>query len=349
MSAPIGDVELDMSDAKLPQATSPPPAYHPSTLAQPKKHNPWLSRLRALAVAVLSCLVLVKLLNIVHAIPYNRGGHRSGHGHRHGQGLSPAEAEKLFLSLPDPDQIRNYSRSYTTFAHYAGTEGDFHSVKITEQRWADLLGVKSSGVLESGSHEAQDAIRGMPYRHKPSVHVDTYHSLLNYPLGNSSLSMTAPNGTELFKAKLFEPPVEKDKTSKHGTEDVPFFHGFSKAGSAEGQLVYANMGRVEDYERLKQNGIDLKGKIAMVRYGGNFRGLKISAGELYGIAGVIIYTDPIEDGEITEANGYKAYPDGPARHPLAVQRGSVQKLSIYAGDPLTPGYPVSEGHNSLAG
>lgn len=56
--------------------------------------------------------------------------------------------------------------------------------------------------------------------------------------------------------------------------------------------------------------------------------------------GVLIYSDPAEDGEVIEKNGLKPYPEGPARHPLSVQRGSVQKLASYPGDPLTPGQPV---------
>ncbi|KAK3044799.1 hypothetical protein LTS18_000331, partial [Coniosporium uncinatum] len=55
--------------------------------------------------------------------------------------------------------------------------------------------------------------------------------------------------------------------------------------------------------------------------------------------GAILFTDPIDDGNITEANGYAAYPAGPARNPTSVQRGSVQFLSTYPGDPTTPGYP----------
>lgn len=55
--------------------------------------------------------------------------------------------------------------------------------------------------------------------------------------------------------------------------------------------------------------------------------------------GAIIFTDPGDDGNVTEANGYKAYPDGPARNPTSVQRGSVQFLSTFPGDPTTPGYP----------
>ena len=44
-------------------------------------------------------------------------------------------------------------------------------------------------------------------------------------------------------------------------------------------------------------GIDMTGKIALVRYGGNFRGLKVKVAQDAGAAGILIYTDPSEDGE----------------------------------------------------
>lgn len=59
-----------------------------------------------------------------------------------------------------------------------------------------------------------------------------------------------------------------------------------------------------------------------------------------GAIACIIFSDPGDDGEITAENGYKAYPDGPARQPSSVQRGSVQYLSYYPGDPTTPGEPA---------
>lgn len=284
-----GEVQLPMNDSEK-QLLPAPPAYQVEESPKRSSNSVWRARFRGLFLALLAYVALVKLLGATSGAerwlnPHHHRHHRGGGGRGHGKHLSAAEAEKLYLSIPDPKQIKEYSRSYTSFAHYAGTEGALRSAKITENRWSELLGVKSEGVLESGTSEAQEAIRGMPDRRQPSVHVDTYHSLLNYPLGNSSLSMSAPNGTELFKAKLFEPPVKGDETSQNGTLDVPLFHGFSKAGAASGQLVYANMGRVEDYEMLQEKGIDLQGKIAIVRYGGTFRGLKISAGEMFGIAG----------------------------------------------------------------
>lgn len=86
-------------------------------------------------------------------------------------------------------------------------------------------------------------------------------------------------------------------------------------------------------------GIDVKGKVVAVQYGGSFRGLKVKAAAEAGAVGVVIFTDPIEDGNVVEGPDYAAYPAGPARAPSSVQRGSVQYLSLYPGDPLTPGQP----------
>lgn len=43
------------------------------------------------------------------------------------------------------------------------------------------------------------------------------------------------------------------------------------------------------------------------------------------------------------------YPHGPARNPNSVQRGSVQFLSMYPGDPTTPGFPSYEDANRTLG
>lgn len=70
--------------------------------------------------------------------------------------------------------------------------------------------------------------------------------------------------------------------------------------------------------------------------------MKIYGAQQLGAAGVLIYSDPRDDGYVTEENGYLPYPRGPAHNPSAVQRGSAQYLSMYPGDPTTPGYPAYE-------
>lgn len=79
---------------------------------------------------------------------------------------------------------------------------------------------------------------------------------------------------------------------------------------------------------MKSSGIDPKGTIALVRYGGNFRGLKVRAAQEAGCVGILIYSDPAEDTGMTEANGFTAYPDGPARNPSSVQRGELKRKEI---------------------
>ena len=88
--------------------------------------------------------------------------------------------------------------------------------------------------------------------------------------------------------------------------------------------------------------MNLTGKIVISRYGGNFRGLKVKRAQELGAAAVLIYSDLRDDGTVTSQNGYIPYPLGPARNPTSVQRGSVQFLSLYPGDPSTPGYPSYE-------
>ncbi|MGC2299155.1 MAG: M28 family metallopeptidase, partial [Acidobacteriaceae bacterium] len=114
---------------------------------------------------------------------------------------------------------------------------------------------------------------------------------------------------------------------------TPAFNGSSPSGDVTGEVVYANYGRPEDFQKLKDLGIDLKGKIVLVRYGGNFRGVKVYIAQQYGAAGVLIYSDPSDDGY------YRGdmYPHGPYRPATAVQRGSVQFMFKYPGDALTPG------------
>lgn len=114
---------------------------------------------------------------------------------------------------------------------------------------------------------------------------------------------------------------------------------------------------MQDYQELLSTGANLTDKIVIVRYGGIYRGLKvdtivllfphpdklqIKGAEELGAAGVLIYSDPRDDGYVTVENGFRPYPHGPARNPTSVQRGSSMFLSVYPGDPTTPGYPAYE-------
>ena len=104
-------------------------------------------------------------------------------------------------------------------------------------------------------------------------------------------------------------------------------------------LVYVNYGLPPDYEALKKIGVDVKGKIAIARYGNSFRGVKAKVAQDNGAVGLIIYSDPADDG-FTQGD---VYPKGPWRPLNSAQRGSVQFLFQAPGDPLTPGRPSVPG------
>ncbi|KAK5078193.1 hypothetical protein LTR51_000380 [Lithohypha guttulata] len=164
-------------------------------------------------------------------------------------------------------------------------------------------------------------------------------TFLNYPVAQS-LSFTA-NGTTR-SVNLEEAVLPQDDVT--GWPDrVPTFHGYSFTGSAEAEYVYVGRGQQVDFQRLLALNVSLEGKIALARYGGPFRGLKVKNAQAHGMIGCVTFLDTGDDGNITEANGYAPYPFGKARNPTQVQRGSVQFLSTYPGDPTTPGYPSKPG------
>jgi N-acetylated-alpha-linked acidic dipeptidase len=129
---------------------------------------------------------------------------------------------------------------------------------------------------------------------------------------------------------LREPAVPGDPTS--AGPQVPAFSGYSGDGDVTADLVYVNYGLIEDYQTLDSLGTSVRGKIAIARYGRSFRGIKAREAEKHGAVGLIIYSDPQDDGY---ARG-DIYPRGPMRPWGGIQRGSMMNTN---GDPTTPGYP----------
>ena len=210
-------------------------------------------------------------------------------------GISYDELKDVLLNTPSADKAREWSKYYTAGPHLAGK--NLSQAEWTRDRWQEW-GVQSD--------------------------IAAYNVYINYPVDHRLALLKG--GKVDFEATLEEDVLEDDPTT--GLEDrVPVFHGYSASGNATAQYVFVNYGTYYDYEELLKNGVELKGKIAIAKYGRIFRGLKVKRAEELGMLGVVIYSDPGDDGEITEENGYKPYPEGPARHPRAVQRGSVEYLS----------------------
>jgi N-acetylated-alpha-linked acidic dipeptidase len=148
---------------------------------------------------------------------------------------------------------------------------------------------------------------------------------------------------ERYTAKLAEPALPEDATSSQISEMLPTYNAFSIDGDVTAELVYVNYGIPKDYEVLERNGVDVRGKIVIARYGGSWRGIKPKVAAEHGAIGCIIYSDPHDDGYFEG----DAYPKGAYRSDQSAQRGSVADMPLYPGDPLTPGVGATAGAKRL--
>ena len=150
-------------------------------------------------------------------------------------------------------------------------------------------------------------------------------------------------GDHPFTAKLHEPGIPGDTSARETENVLPPYLAYQGDGDVTAPLVYANYGMPEDYKTLERAGIDVKGKIVITRYGGGWRGLKPQLAQEHGAVGCLIYSDPADDGY----GASDVYPKGGARPADGVQRGSVQEMMIYPGDPLTPGIGATKDAKRL--
>ena len=149
--------------------------------------------------------------------------------------------------------------------------------------------------------------------------------------GSSLIEIVTPSRQVLNQKEdiISDDPFTKDSLLWKG------WNAFSGSGDVTAEIVYANYGRKEDFETLKELGVDIKGKIVIARYGGNFRGYKAKFAEANGAAGLIIYTDPKDSGFTRGL----VYPEGPYYNESTIQRGSLLTTD-FTGDPLTPFEPA---------
>ena len=158
--------------------------------------------------------------------------------------------------------------------------------------------------------------------------IETFDVLYPTPI-STTLELVTPQQVTLGGQ---EPAVAQDPTSNlEGM--LPPYVAYQGDGDVTAPVVYLNYGMPDDYEALARRGIDVRGKIVLARYGAGWRGLKPKLAQEHGAVGTLIYSDPADDG----FSGDDPYPKGGARPEGGVQRGSVQDMTLYPGDPLTPG------------
>jgi N-acetylated-alpha-linked acidic dipeptidase len=216
-----------------------------------------------------------------------------------------AGIEQKFLAVPNAKLAGEHLKTLTTEPHIASSPEDYKTAEYVAEKF------RAAGL---------------------DTEIVPYRVLMNQPKAVKVEAFDSA-GKQLMSGPTRE-HVEGDPFDSDPRVVMPF-NGSSASGDVSGEVVYANYGRLEDFDELAKQKIDLHGKIVVVRYGANFRGVKVYIAEQRGAAGVIIYSDPQDDGY------YKgdSYPNGPWRPDSGVQRGSVQYLFKYPGDPETPGIP----------
>ena len=211
--------------------------------------------------------------------------------------LAAQSFEERLLAIPDTASVRQMSRTLSAVPHMAGTPAQATTRDFALER------MRAWG-LEAWSKEY-------------TVYIPQPDTVAAWVL----------SGARVERLSLAEP----------GTgPQVPPFNGYTGDGDVTAEVVYVNYGLIEDYKTLDSLGISVQGRIAIARYGRSFRGIKAREAQKRGAVGLIVYSDPYDDGYFRG----DVYPKGPMRPAAGIQRGSMMNGN---GDPTTPSWPSVEG------
>lgn len=212
------------------------------------------------------------------------------------------QVDQEFMASPSAARAEQHLKILTAAPHIAGSTEDLHTAEYVAKHF-DIAGMET------------EIVKYVVWMNRPA---------------EISVTVTAPANVKMNGPRPEH--VEGDPLADNPRVVMPF-NGSSPSGDVEAEVVYANYGRPEDFKKLEELKVDVRGKIVLVRYGDNFRGVKSFVAEEHGAAAVLIYSDPIDDGYFKG----DAYPKGPWRPESGVQRGSIQYMFKYPGDPTTPG------------
>jgi N-acetylated-alpha-linked acidic dipeptidase len=223
-----------------------------------------------------------------------------------------AAIESRFLRLPSADRINESHRFFSSAPHLAGSPRD----------------------RELADH-VRDRFTAFGFE---AVTLTTHEVLLPWP-EETTVEMVEPRA---WRASMQEEPIPGDVYTQASPEQLGLpYHAYSASGDVTAPVVYAGSGNPEDYDRLASMGISIRGAIALVRYSVpySYRGFKALTAQQRGAAGILIYSDPADDG----FGKGRVYPDGPWGPPSHIQRGGIVYDFLVPGDPLTPGWASTPG------
>ena len=215
------------------------------------------------------------------------------------------QREEQFRKIPDAARLKEYMEAMAGEPHVAGQPS---SKKVADYALAKF---KSFGL---------------------DAKFEEFEAMMPWPI-ETTVEVVGP---EKYALRVKEPVLPEDPDSG---DQTPLYNAYSGDGNVTGEVVYVNYGMPADYDKLKELGVDVKGKIVIARYGAGWRGIKPKVAYQHGAIGCLIYSDPRDDGYYAG----DAYPAGPYRPEFGAQRGSVMDMPVYAGDPLTPGWGSEPG------
>ena len=215
------------------------------------------------------------------------------------------QREEQFRKIPDSARLKEYMEAMAGEPHVAGQPS---SKKVADYALAKF---KSFGL---------------------DAKLEEFEAMMPWPI-ETTVEVVGP---ENYTLRVKEPVLAEDPDSG---DQTPLYNAYSGDGNVTGEVVYVNYGMPADYVRLKELGVDVKGKIVIARYGAGWRGIKPKVAYEHGAIGCLIYSDPRDDGYYAG----DVYPGGPFRPEFGAQRGSVMDMPVHAGDPLTPGWGSERG------
>lgn len=246
-------------------------------------------------------LRFLSLLFLLPAMVLGRIGSATFFGYK--DFSTQAKLDKDFMAVPSAKVAGEDLKTLTEAPHVAGSKEDHDTAEFVAEKF------RAAGLETS---------------------IVPYEAWMNLPKEILVQAFSA-DGKELMTGPTRE-HVAGDRYDDDPRVVTPF-NSSSPSGDVTADVVYANYGRPEDFANLDKLGISVKGKIVLVRYGANYRGVKVYIAQQKGAAGVLMYSDPADDGYYCG----DAYPNGPYRPETGVQRGSVNFLFKYPGDATTPG------------
>ncbi|CAA9966770.1 N-acetylated-alpha-linked acidic dipeptidase 2 [Pyrenophora teres f. maculata] len=262
----------------------------------PEEYKPGWSIIARL-MGLITIIILVYFLVVSEVVPMGGG---------FGTPFNPEWVRQQAMQSVESWRIEKNLEYITSYDHIGGTEGSYVLGQWIEGKFRDA--------------------------HMDTYTHDEYYVYMNYAKkGGRRVAIVDPP-EKAWEAKLEEPSVFNPPKAQ-----TPAYHGLSATGNVTGPLIYVNFCHKADFKRLWDSQVDVKGAIALCRYYGSQPDLamKVRAAQNAGVAGVLVYSDPAEDG-FKKGN---PWPDGKWRPGDSVQRGSVAQSNLIIGDVLTPGKP----------